>query len=150
LPPQQLPPSALQHSHGGGEILDHEADHGTGGEVLVVLVGWAEHLKGAPLRELEGGEVRSLLAGGQPEDRLKEGHHGAVLACPGACPPDARDPHPASPYSGAWRPRSCHVAAGGPSQYCSRTWMLMAVRGGSVALLEVHQPRSRRDVRAQR
>jgi hypothetical protein len=48
LPAQELHPGCLQLSHGAGEILDHEADHGTGGEVLVVLVGWAEHLEGAP------------------------------------------------------------------------------------------------------
>jgi hypothetical protein len=72
LPAQQLHPGCLQLSHGGGEIVDDEADDGTGGEVFVGLVGWAEHLKGASLRELEGGEVRSLLAGGQPEDRWRK------------------------------------------------------------------------------
>src|SRR5512132_1942017 len=71
-PAQQLHPGCLQLPHGAGEILDDEADHGTGGEVLVVLVGWAEHLEGAPLRELEGSEVGPLLARGQPEDRSEK------------------------------------------------------------------------------
>jgi hypothetical protein len=66
LPAQQLHPSCLQLPHGGAEILDHKANHGTGGEVPVVLVAGAEYLEGAPLGELEGGEVRGLLAGGQP------------------------------------------------------------------------------------
>ena len=48
LPAQQLHPSCLQLSHGGREILDHEADHGTGGEVLVGLVAGAEHLEVPP------------------------------------------------------------------------------------------------------
>src|SRR5215216_3089132 len=94
LPTQQLHPGCLQLPHGGAEILDHKANHRTGGEVLVVLVAGAEYLEGASLGELEGGEVRGLLAGGQLQDRLEEGHHGRVLACPGACPPNALDPHP--------------------------------------------------------
>jgi hypothetical protein len=67
---EALHTGCLQLPHGAGEIVDDEADDGTGGEVLVVLVGWAEHLERASLRELEGGEVRPLLACGQPEDRL--------------------------------------------------------------------------------
>src|SRR5829696_2371708 len=119
LTAQQLHPSCLQLSHGGGEILDHKANHGPGREVLVVLGAGAEHLEGASLGELEGGEVRSLLAGGQPQDRLEEGHHGAVLACPGTCPTNARDPHPASLLLRWLAPRSCHLAAEGPNQVCA-------------------------------
>jgi hypothetical protein len=54
----------------------------------------AEHLEGASLGELEGGEVGLLLAGGQAEDRLEECPQGRVLACPGAYPTNALDPHP--------------------------------------------------------
>ena len=72
LPAQELHPDCLQLPHRGGEIVDQEADHGTGGEVLAVLVAQAEHLEGASLGELEGGEVGLLLAGGQAEDRLEE------------------------------------------------------------------------------
>ena len=72
LPAQQLDPCCLQLPHSAGEIVHHKADHRSGGEVLVVLVAGAEHLEGAALRELEGGEVGLLLAGGQPEDRLEE------------------------------------------------------------------------------
>src|SRR5919106_4170977 len=97
LPAQELGTRCLQLPHGAGEILDHKAHDGTGGEVLMVLVGWAEHLEGAPLRELEGGEVGPLLARGQPEDPLEEGHHGRVLACSRACPTNALDPHGCSP-----------------------------------------------------
>ena len=35
LPAQEFNPGCLQLPHGAGEIVDHEADHGTGGEVLV-------------------------------------------------------------------------------------------------------------------
>jgi hypothetical protein len=62
--------------------------------VLVVLVAQAEHLEGASLGELEGGEVGLLLAGGQAEDRLEECPQGRVLACPGAYPTNALDPRP--------------------------------------------------------
>jgi hypothetical protein len=54
----------------------------------------AEHLEGASLGELEGDEVGLLLAGGQAEDRLEECPQGRVLACPGAYPTNALDPHP--------------------------------------------------------
>jgi hypothetical protein len=48
LPAEELHPGCLQLPHGPGEIVDDEADDGTGGEVFVGLVGWVEHLKGAP------------------------------------------------------------------------------------------------------
>src|SRR5215207_4075161 len=112
LPAQELHAGCLQLPDGGGEILDHKADNGTGGEVRVVLVAWAKHFERAPLRQLEGGEVGPFLAGRQPEDALEECHHGGVLACPRARPANALDPH-ACPLScpGASRPLSCHVAA---------------------------------------
>jgi hypothetical protein len=53
LPAEKLHTGRVQLPHGAGEIVDDEADDGTGGKVLVVLVGWAEHLEGAPLRELK-------------------------------------------------------------------------------------------------
>jgi hypothetical protein len=45
LPPEELPAGCLQLPDGGGEILNHEADDGTGGEVRVVLVAWAKHFE---------------------------------------------------------------------------------------------------------
>ena len=38
LPAQELHPDCLQLPHRGGEIVDQEAYHGTGGVVLAVLV----------------------------------------------------------------------------------------------------------------
>jgi hypothetical protein len=93
LPPEELHAGCLQLPDGGGEIVDHEADDGTGGEVRVVLVAWAKHFERAAVRQLEGGEVGPFLAGGQPEDGLEECHHGGVLAGPRARPANALDPH---------------------------------------------------------
>jgi hypothetical protein len=88
------PPRLLQLPHRGGEIVDQEPTTG-----LVEKCSWswsarAEHLEGASLGELEGGEVGLLLAGGQAEDRLEECPQGRVLACPGAYPTNALDPRP--------------------------------------------------------
>src|SRR5437773_1201649 len=47
-PAEELHARCLQLPHGGGQIVDHEADDRTGGEVPVVLVAWAEHLERAP------------------------------------------------------------------------------------------------------
>jgi hypothetical protein len=69
LPAQELHPDCLQLPHRGGEIVDQEADHGTGGEVLVVLVA-----QGRTLGEMPPGAGYSL--------------------CPGAYPTNALDPHP--------------------------------------------------------
>ncbi len=68
LAPEEFHAGCLQLPDGSGEIVDHEADHRSGGEVRVVLVVWAKHFERAPLGELKGGEVGPLLAGGQPED----------------------------------------------------------------------------------
>src|SRR6266487_4837471 len=106
LPPEELHAGCLQLPYGGGEIVDHEADDGTGGEVRVVLVAWAKHFERAAVRQLEGGEVGPFLAGGQPEDGLEERHHGGVLVCPRARPANALDPHACPlPCAGASRPR---------------------------------------------
>jgi hypothetical protein len=91
---QELHPDCLQLPHRGGEIVDRKPTTG-----LVEKCSWswsprAEHLEGASLGELEGGEVGLLLAGGQAEDRLEECPQGRVLACPGAYPTNALDPHP--------------------------------------------------------
>jgi hypothetical protein len=59
----------------------------------VVLVGWAEHLEGVAIRQLEDGEVGHLQACGQPEHPSQEPHHGGVLAGSRSRPPDPRDPH---------------------------------------------------------
>src|SRR5512132_1595832 len=80
----------------------------------------AEHLEGASLGELEGGEVGLLLAGGQAEDRLEEYLQGRVLACPGAYPTMHLTRILVAPRSGAWRPRSCHLAAGCPRSRLGR------------------------------
>ena len=72
LPAQELHPDCLQLPHRGGEIVDQEADHGTGGEVLVVLVAQGRTPRRCLLGELEGGEVGLLLAGGQADDRLEK------------------------------------------------------------------------------
>src|SRR5829696_8432905 len=110
LPPKELHAGCLQLPHGGSQIVDHEADDRTGGEVHVVPVAWTKHLERAALWQLEGGKVRPFLAGRQPEDRLKECHHRRVLACPGACPANALDPHPLpSPAQALCAPRSCHI-----------------------------------------
>jgi hypothetical protein len=74
----------------------------------------AEHLEGASLGELEGGEVGLLLAGGQAEDRLEECPQGRVLAVLVSTQPMRLTRILVAPRSGAWRPRSCHVAAGCP------------------------------------
>jgi hypothetical protein len=84
LPAEELHPGCLQLPHGAGEIVDDEADDGTGGEVLMVLVAWAEHLERAPLRELEGGEVGPLL------DRRRYARSSAAPARMRECP-DQRD-----------------------------------------------------------
>jgi hypothetical protein len=115
LPAQKLHPGCLQLPHGAGEILDHKADDGTGGEVLVVLVGWAEHLEGASLRELEGGEVGPLLAGGQPEDPWRKATMAGYSLVLVPAQPMRLTRILALPCSGAWRRRSCHLAAGGPN-----------------------------------
>jgi hypothetical protein len=110
--PKELHAGCLQLPHGGSEIVDHEADDRTGGEVCVVLVAWTKHLEGAALGQLEGGKVGPFLAGGQPEDGLKECHHGGVLACPGPAQPMRLTRIPCLLFcSGALRPRSCHIAA---------------------------------------
>jgi hypothetical protein len=72
LPPEELHTGCVQLPHGAGQIVDHEADNGTGREMLVVPVAWAKHFEGAALRQSEGGEVGPFLAGGQPEDGLEE------------------------------------------------------------------------------
>ncbi len=59
LPAQELDPGCLQLPHGAGEIVDHEADHGSGGEVLVILVARAEHLEGASLRSWKAAKSAS-------------------------------------------------------------------------------------------
>ena len=51
LAPQELHAGCLKLPDSGGEIVDHEADDGTGGEVRVVLVAWAKHLERAALRQ---------------------------------------------------------------------------------------------------
>ena len=68
LPAQELHPGCLQLPHGAGEIIDHKADHGTGGEVLMVLVGWAEHLEGAPSGSWKGAVASAVRE--RPAGRL--------------------------------------------------------------------------------
>jgi hypothetical protein len=48
LPTEELHAGCLQLPHSGGEIVDHEANNRTSGEVRVVLVVRAEHLERAP------------------------------------------------------------------------------------------------------
>jgi hypothetical protein len=113
-PPRSSTPTASSSRTAAGRSSTRKPTTG-----LVEKCSWswsprAEHLEGASLGELEGGEVGLLLAGGQAEDRLENAPRAGYSLVLVSTEPMRLTRILVAPRSGAWRPRSCPVAAGCP------------------------------------
>jgi hypothetical protein len=69
---EELHTGLLQLRHGSGQILDHEADHRAGGEVLVVLIAGPDTSNLSPEGRSKAARSRSWCATVSPSTAVRK------------------------------------------------------------------------------